>query len=135
MSDWTFDLPLKVVMPRKTKKDKVIPINLNWYRNAHHRESNDAKKAYKALIADQFDGLTKPNGKIHVHYEYYAARNNSPDLDNFVGCGKKFFQDAMTELGFIPDDNVNYIVSNSEKYCGIDRKNPRLVAKVQELQL
>lgn len=133
MSDWIFELPLKVVMPRKTKKDKVIPININWYRNAHHRESNDVKKAYKALIADQFEGLRRPEGKIHVHYDYYAAMNNSPDLDNLTGCAKKFFQDAMVELGFIEDDNVHFIPSTSEKYCGIDRDNPRLVVKIQEL--
>ena len=120
-------------MPKKTKKDAVISINVNWYRNAHHRTSNYVKKAYKELIKSQFEGLRKPEGKIHVHYDYYAARNNSPDLDNFTGTAKKFFQDAMTELGFIEDDNVNFIPSTSEKYCGIDRENPRIVAKIQEL--
>lgn len=133
MSDWEFTLPLTVVMPKKTKKDKKVSINVNWYRNAHHRVSNDVKKAYKELIKIQFDGVRKPEGKIHVHYEYYAARNNAPDLDNFVGTAKKFFQDAMAELGFIEDDNVNFIPSNSEKYCGVDKENPRIVAKIQEL--
>ncbi len=134
MSDWEFILPVTVTMPRKTKKDKVIPINLNWYRNAHHRESNDVKKAYKELIKPQFDSIVIPSGKIHVHYEFYAARNNHPDLDNFVSCGRKFFQDAMTELGFIVDDNIDYIPSSSDKYMGVDKNNPRIVAKITELQ-
>ena len=133
MSDWVFELPLTVVLPRKTKNDKKVSININWYRNAYYGESNEVKRLYKELIAEQFEGLRKPEGKIHVHYEYYAARDNSPDLDNFTGCAKKFFQDAMVELGFIEDDNVHFIPSTSEKYCGIDRKNPRVVAKVQEL--
>ena len=60
--------------------------------------------------------------------------NNSPDLDNFVGAAKKFFQDSMVKHKFIEEDNVNVIVSSSEKYCGIDRKNPRIEAKIQILE-
>ena len=41
------------------------------------------------------------------------------------------FQDAMVKHGFIEEDNVNVIVSASEKYCGIDRKNPRIEARIQ----
>lgn len=67
---------------------------------------------------------------MFIHYEFYAARNNSPDLDNFVGACKKFFQDAMVESGLIEDDNVNFIIRNSEEYCGVDKENPRIVAKV-----
>ena len=79
---------------------------------------------------NKFDPIT---GKIHVHYNFYAARNNNPDLDNFVGAAKKYFQDAMVKSGFIKDDNVNFIVSNSEKYCGIDKANPRIEAIIEEV--
>ncbi|MCP4800351.1 MAG: hypothetical protein GY893_10435, partial [bacterium] len=85
------------------------------------------------VVKPQLDGLDQVEGKIHCHYEFYAARNNGPDLDNFVGGAKKFFQDAMVECGFLPEDNVNVIGSNSEKYMGIDRKNPRIVCKIQVL--
>ena len=61
---------------------------------------------------------------------YYAARDNSPDLDNFTSVSKKFFQDAMVELGLIHDDNINHIISTSEYYGGIDRKNPRVMAYI-----
>ena len=133
MSDWSFTLPLTVTLPRKTKKDKRVSININWYRNANYMESNSVKKAYKEIISDQFGGLRRPDGKISCRYKYYAARNNSPDLDNFIGCHKKFFQDAMVDLGFIDDDNINFIVRNSEEYCGIDRENPRVEVEIFEV--
>ena len=36
--------PLFVMLPRKTTKDKRISLNMNTYRNLHHRTNNDAKR-------------------------------------------------------------------------------------------
>ena len=130
MADYKFTLPSYIKHGKKN-----IPINLNWYRNAHHRESNDIKKKFKELIADQINKLDPIQGPIYIKFIYYAARNNSPDLDNFTSVSKKFFQDALVECGFIPEDNVNYIISTSESYGGIDRDNPRVVAFVSEYEL
>ena len=52
---------------------------------------------------------------------------------SFVGTVKKFFQDAIVECGLLPDDNVNYIVANSEVYGGIDKDNPRVEAFITVL--
>lgn len=132
MSEYKFTLPLSVHLKRKTKKDKKVSININWFRSAHHRHYEEAKKVYSDLMREQiisFDPL--PGGsKVRIKYSFYAALNNNPDLDNFVGAAKKFFQDALVNHGFIDDDNVNYIIANSEKYCGIDRRNPRIEATV-----
>lgn len=125
MSDYKFELPCYIKHGKKNH-----PINLNWYRNAHHQVSNKVKVKFKELIAPQFDGLPKIEGKVHIKFVYYAARNNSPDLDNFTSVSKKFFQDAMVELGLIEDDNINFVVSTSEYYGGIDRINPRVMAYV-----
>jgi Holliday junction resolvase RusA-like endonuclease len=59
--------------------------------------------------------------------------NNSPDLDNFIGTVKKFFQDALVESGLIEDDNIKFIISNSETYGGIDKENPRVEAEIIEV--
>lgn len=75
----------------------------------------------------QLDSLPS-DVKIKVRYVFYAARNDNPDLDNFVGAAKKFFQDALVKNGFIEDDSVNFITANSERYGGIDRDNPRIEA-------
>jgi len=123
---YKFTLPLYGV----TKKGAIA---VNWYRNAHHHESNSAKKKFKALIQDQLNQFDEIETPIKIKYTYYAQRNNSPDLDNFVGTVKKFFQDALVESGLIEDDNVNFIVSNSECYGGIDKLNPRVEAEIIKL--
>ena len=106
-------------------------ISLNWYRNAHYQVSNSAKKKFKRMILDQLNELPVFDGKISIHYDYYAKANNSPDLDNFIAVAKKFFQDALVECGKLEDDNVNFIVSNSESYKGIDKKAPRVEAFIE----
>jgi len=128
MSDYHFTLPCYIKSGKRN-----IPISLNWYRNAHYQTSNNIKRKFKNLIAPQFDGLTTIDSKIHIKFVYYAAMNNSPDLDNFTSVSKKFFQDAMIELGLLKDDNVNHIISTSEYYGGIDRKNPRVEAFVTKI--
>jgi Holliday junction resolvase RusA-like endonuclease len=120
---YKFTLPLYGV----TKKGAIA---VNWYRNAHYQASNDAKIKFKKLIQDQLNQFDKIEAPIKIKYTYYAQRNNSPDLDNFVGTVKKFFQDALVESGLIEDDNVNFIVANSESYGGIDKDNPRVEAEV-----
>lgn len=125
MSDYEFELPCYIKHGKKN-----IPINLNWYRNAHHQVSNKIKVKFKEIIAPQLEGLEKINSKVHLKFVYYAARDNSPDLDNFTSVSKKFFQDAIVELGLIDDDNINYITSTSEYYGGIDRKKPRVVVYI-----
>ena len=133
MSDYEFTLPLNVTLERKTVKNKRVSININWFRSAHHRDYEEAKRVYCKLMGDQLNSVDGPNGKIHVHFKYYAARDNKPDLHNFVDAAKKFFFDAMVKHGFIEDDNVHVIVSSSEEYCGIDRKSPRIVAKINKI--
>lgn len=136
MSDYEFTLPLKVMLYRSTKADRKFSVDLNAFRSAHHRTYTEAKRAYSKHMKDQLEGFDMITGNIHVHYDYYAqsvTEKRAPDLDNFCGAAKKFFQDAMVNHKLLKDDNVNFIVSNSEKYCGIDKGNPRIVAKVTVL--
>ena len=123
---YKFTLPLYGV----TKKGAITT---NWYRNAHYQPSNAAKKKFKKLIQEQLDQFDTIQTPIKIKYTYYAQRNNSPDLDNFVAVVRKFFQDALVESGLIEDDNVNFIIANSESYGGIDKENPRVEAEVIEI--
>ncbi len=126
MADYEFILPLSIKLKHKKTKDKRVSINLNQFRSMHHRTYTEAKKAYCEAMREQIEQFDFESGKLNIHYNYYAARDNTPDLDNFVGAAKKFMQDAMVKCGFIEDDNVNFITGNSDKYCGIDRVNPRI---------
>jgi Holliday junction resolvase RusA-like endonuclease len=128
MADYEFELPCYIQSGKKK-----IPISLTWYRNAHFRQSNNIKRKFKELVKGQIESFDPIGGPISIKFVYYAARNNSPDLDNFTSVSKKFFQDAIVELGFIDDDNVKYITKTSEEYGGIDRDNPRVMAYVRRI--
>ena len=67
--------------------------------------------------------------KVKIHYDYYAKKTGT-DLDNFVTVVKKYFQDAIVELGFLEEDHTGVIVANSEGYAGIDKENPRVEIKI-----
>ena len=133
MSDYEFILPLMVILPRKRSPDRKFSVNMNTFTGIKPHTYDEAKKMYREVMREQLEGFDMIFGKIHISYDYYARMDNSPDLDNFVSAAKKFFQDAMVGHGFIQDDNVHFIVSSSERYCGIDRKNPRIVAKIDLL--
>lgn len=133
MCDYEFTLPIYGVI-KQTKHNRQAAITLNWYCNAHRYTRNNAKKKFKKMVSEQilsFDPIEK-GVKLKVHYEYYSKKSGT-DLDNFVCIARKFFQDAMSELGFIPDDNTEVIVRNSESYAGKDKDNPRIVVKVTKL--
>tara|TARA_R110000765_G_scaffold390216_1_gene482891 strand:- start:583 stop:963 length:381 start_codon:yes stop_codon:yes gene_type:complete len=123
---YKFELPLYGVI-------KKGAINVNWYRNAHYQTSNSAKIKFKKMIQAQLDQFDKIETPIKIKYTYYKKANNSPDLDNFVGTVKKFFQDALVESGLIEEDNINFIVESSERYGGLDRENPRVDAEIIEI--
>ena len=127
MADYEFTLPSYIQNGKKK-----IPINLNWYRNAHHQQLNAVKKKFKSIIKAQVEAYDPIDGPVSIKFVYYSARNNSPDLDNFTSIAKKFFQDAIVELGFLPEDNVHNITLTSESYGGIDRENPRVMAYVRD---
>ena len=123
---YKFELPLYGVI-------KKGAINVNWYRNAHYQTSNSAKIKFKKMIQAQLDQFDKIETPIKIKYTYYKKANNSPDLDNFVGTVKKFFQDALVESGLIEEDNINFIVESSERYGGLDREKPRVDAEIIEI--
>lgn len=130
MSDYEFILPLVVYIPRKTMKDIRFGVDINTIIGENRFNYAKAKKIYCEHMREQLEGFDMIEGQIHVHYEYWAARNNAPDLDNFVGGAKKFFNDAMKNHGLIEDDNVHFIPTDSSEYRGVDRANPRIVASI-----
>ena len=133
MSDYEFTLPVKIILPRVKTAGRPFYVNMNTFTGIKPFTYNNAKETYRDLMKDQLTSVEPADGKITIIYEYYAKANNSPDLDNFVSAGIKFFQDAMVNHGFIEDDNVHFIPAYSVKYAGIDRKNPRIVAKITVL--
>ncbi len=129
---YKFTLPIYGVI-EKTKHNRNNAITLSWSRGAHFDTYNKAKKKFKLMIMDQLIQFDSIGGQLKIKYTYYAKRNGT-DLDNFIGMAKKFFQDALAEVGLIEDDNTRIIIASSEIYGGIDRDNPRVEAEIIQVE-
>lgn len=115
------DSPL--VVPQSKKKN--FSLNLNIYRNAHYQTLNKVKVVYKEYMKEQI--LLLPEFvKVEIAYKLYAPSKRRMDLDNVIPVHQKFFQDALVELGKIPDDDYTHIVKSIQAFGRIDRENPRV---------
>lgn len=123
-----YNSPLKVL----ATKLKGWILNLNQYRNTHFRTLNTVKINYKLAIEKQIKEGPKYN-KVMCIYTVYPANKRSFDLGNVCCIHQKFFEDALVELGKLPDDNVNYIPIVIYQFGKVDALNPRVEIEVIEI--
>lgn len=120
---WSLDLPSYLYLTKKKK----VSLNLNWYRNAHFRDLDAAKKLFEQLVREPVLQLGIPRqDKIHLHYVLYGPSNQRRDLMNVIAIVDKFFSDVLPKTGVIEDDHAKIIVSTSSAYGGVDPQNPRV---------
>ena len=124
--------PLFVTLPRKTVKDKRIALNMNTYRNLHHRISNDAKKAYSEALREQLEGLSIQT-PVEVTYKVYKGSKRRLDKMNVVSVVSKFLLDSITEYGCWEDDNDDYVKKETILPTELDRENPRVEINIKEI--
>ena len=125
--------PLFVMLPRKTKKaSKRVSLNMNTYRNLHHRTSNDAKKAYTELVREQLIDLDIQT-PVEITYKVYKASNRRLDKMNVISVVSKFLLDAITEYGCWEDDNDIYVKTETILPTELDRVNPRVEVIIKEI--
>ena len=116
---------IEVVVPiyYKQTKSKVVMVALNWYRNVHYLTNNKAKMFYNSLIADTIEGEPILEGEIHVHFKIFWKRRGV-DGGNIRSIIEKYALDGIIDAGYIIDDNVEIITSDSSEYLQ-DKKYPR----------
>ena len=124
--------PLFVMLPRKTKAAKRVSLNMNTYRNLHHRTSNDAKKAYTELVREQLIDLDIQT-PVEITYKVYKASNRRLDKMNVISVVSKFLLDAITEYGCWEDDNDMYVKTETILPTELDRVNPRVEVIIKEI--
>ena len=124
--------PLFVTLPRKTVKDKRIALNMNTYRNLHHRISNDAKKAYSEAIREQLKDLSIKT-PVEVTYKVYKASKRRLDKMNVISVVSKFLLDSITDYGCWEDDNDDYVKTETILPTELDRENPRVEIIIKEI--
>lgn len=124
--------PLYVTLSRKTVKDKRVSLNMNTYRNLHHRVNNSAKKVYSEMLREQLEGLTI-NTPVEITYKVYKASNRRLDKMNVVSVVSKFLLDSITEYGCWEDDNDDYVKKETILPTQLDRDNPRVEIIIKEI--
>jgi hypothetical protein len=118
--------PLFVVLPRKTKADRKMIINLNNYRNWHYIVSNLIKIVYKETILEQLVRLPYFTEPIKLVFKLFKGSNRKSDRSNVLSIHEKFFCDALTDCGCIVDDADEFIKETKYISGGIDKENPRV---------
>jgi hypothetical protein len=113
-------------------KGRVFTLNLNAYRNTHYQALNNAKKAYKAAVAYQIELLPRME-EVMINYRLYPKTRRLTDIGNVVSIHKKFFEDALVEMGKIEDDNYLHVIGSSESFGAVDKVNPRVEITIMEV--
>ena len=121
-------LPIYYTKHYKTKPDKTILVNLNWYRNSYRFEQNEVKKYYHSLISTRV--LPNPintSYKLHIKVFY---KNPSSDGHNIANMFEKFVLDAFQELNIVKQDNVKDHLGTIWEVAGQDINNPRVEIEI-----
>lgn len=123
----SLDLPYFITLGNKRHS-----CNLNQYKQIHYRVINALKKEFKEIITD--DVLDLPvMERIKIHYIIHYENKRSFDIDNIMSIISKYAQDALVELGRIPDDNYKHIVQITGTVGAIDRANPHIEMRIKEV--
>jgi hypothetical protein len=116
----TIKLPLYVHTTKsKTTKGKAI-FNLNNYRNWFSIKNNKAKQMFKAFVKKQAMPLSLGTGPFLLEYTYFHGNRRKVDVANPCSILDKFACDALTEIGYWPDDNIDYVKEVRYRWGGID---------------
>ena len=126
---------ISITLPLPMMKNDTL-FTLNRKNNTHYQVYKKIKNEYKDIVKKQFE-FTKYKSKfdnMNISYRFYLTNtrfNKKPDLDNISAMTKKFFNDAIKDIGLIDDDNIEYISSTCEKFAGISDKDKVEIDMVQ----
>lgn len=124
--------PLYVDLPRKTKKDKRVYINMNSYRNLHFLVNNQVKKMYLEAVREQLEGVVIQT-PVEVTYKVYKKTARRLDKMNVVAITSKYLLDAITELGCWEDDNDEHVKTEVILPTELDRDNGRVEVTIKTI--
>ena len=126
-----FVSPTKVILPRKTKNDLVVYLNLGVYRNLHYQVNNQAKSKYNNLMFEQLHNI-KFSGMITMKFRYIKGSHRISDKSNVLSIVEKFFCDSLTTYGCLEDDNDNFILSQEYLPTKYDKNNARVEIEIED---
>ncbi len=110
----------------RTSSKKKQALNLNVYRNLHHRSLHAQKKKFEELAKKLLRGIP-PLGVITLHYDVCVETKRRLDIMNVGSIIDKYFSDSLTAHGIIRDDDYKNIPRVSFAFGGFVDKEHVLV--------
>lgn len=123
---------LKLPMRIQTSRKKKTALNLNVYRNLHHRSNNALKVKFKELAEKRLEGMPKL-GRIRLHYSICPKSKRRLDIGNVGSIVDKFFSDVLTESGIIEDDDFTHLDFVSFGFGGL-AKDEHVLVTITEIE-
>ncbi len=124
--------PLYVDIERKTMRPKRYYINMNTYRNLHHRVNGTLKKMYLEAVREQLEGI-KIETPCEITYKVYKPSKRKLDKMNVISVTSKFLLDAITELGCWEDDNDDFVKTETILPTEYDKNNGRVEITIKTI--
>lgn len=117
--------PLYIDIPRKTKKDKRVYLNLNTYRNLHYIVNNQVKKMYLEAVREQIKDkdIQTP---VNITYKVFKPSKRRLDKMNVVSVTSKYLLDAISDIGCWEDDNDDHVKTETILPTEYDKNNGRV---------
>lgn len=122
----TTQLPVYFTFGKKTSL-----LSLNWYRNAHYFQQNNVKKAMHELLVPTLKVQSPFKNPYSIIYTYHYKSKVS-DMANVTSLASKWINDVLQELQIVPNDNVQYLLSEHHFVGTYDKDNPRIEITIKE---
>lgn len=125
MSQLKLIVPMYVELPRKTKKDLNVWLNMNRFMNLHFLVKNNAKKVFFEVMRDQLEGV-KIDTPVNITYQLFSPDKRKRDKMNAIAVVSKFLLDAITHYGCWEDDNDEFVKTETLLPTVYDKGNGRI---------
>ena len=125
MSELKLIVPLYVELPRKTKKNVNVWLNMNRFMNLHHIMKNNAKKVFFEVMRDQLEGV-KIDTPVNITYQLFSPDRRRRDKMNAIAVVSKFLLDTITHYCCWEDDNDYFVKTETLLPTGYDKGNGRI---------
>ena len=125
MSQLKLIVPMYVELPRKTKKNLNVWLNMNRFMNLHFLVKNNAKKVFFEVMRDQLEGV-KIDTPVDITYQLFSPDKRKRDKMNAIAVVSKFLLDAITHYGCWEDDNDEFVKTETLLPTVYDKGNGRI---------
>ena len=114
-----------VELPKKTKKNVNVWLNMNRFMNLHHIMKNNAKKVFFEVMRDQLEGI-KIDTPVNITYQLFSPDRRRRDKMNAIAVVSKFLLDAITHYDCWEDDNDDFVKTETILPTEYDKGNGRI---------